>query len=44
MIEEEQKEKENDDKEIYFEEAPITFNKFSNFRDKYKILYITFSL
>ena len=35
MIEEEQKEKENDDKEIYFEEAPITFNKFSNFRDKY---------
>ncbi len=35
MIEEEQKEKENDDKELYFEEAPITFNKFSNFRDKY---------
>ena len=39
LLEREQKENEseNDDKEIYFEEAPITFNKFTNYRERYKL-------
>ena len=32
----EEKEIDNDDKEIQFEEAPITFNKFNNEKIKYK--------